>query len=317
MNVCIVGYGSIARLHLAALAGTDTALRWVVGRLPEPTAAFAREFGAPHWTTDLDEALADTAVDAVIVCSPTDLHAEQTERALRAGKHALCEIPLATSLAETDALGQIAQAFDRRLMVCHSQRFWPNRALARELIASGRLRPYQVVYRHLMFRRDTVNWMGRTRSWVDNLLWHHGCHAVDMVLWLLGADRCEVASGASHMRQEHGNPMDVGIVLRLPDDRLATLALSYDAHLESKDCTVIGEEDTLVGDDRILRSSQGLLYEPLAGVDPKDLGRRRQAKEFLASVREGREPAINVASIRPAMAVLQAVQDQFEATKSP
>jgi 2-hydroxy-4-carboxymuconate semialdehyde hemiacetal dehydrogenase len=312
VNICIVGYGSIARLHLEALAGTDTTLRWVVGRLPEATAAFAREFGAPYWTVDFDEALADATVDAVIICSPTDLHAEQTERALRAGKHVLCEIPLATSLAETDVLGQVAQVNDRRLMVCHTQRFWPNRVMAREWLTSGRLHPYQVVYRHLMFRRDTVNWMGRTRSWVDNLLWHHGCHAVDMVLWLLGADRCEVASAAAHMRQARGNPMDIGLVLRFPGDLLATLALSYDARLESKDCTIIGEEETLVGDDTILTSGQGLLYEPPPGVDTKSLARRRQAEEFLAAVREGREPAVGVASVRPAMAVLQAVQDQIE-----
>jgi 2-hydroxy-4-carboxymuconate semialdehyde hemiacetal dehydrogenase len=312
MNICLIGYGSIARLHLEALQGTEARLYSVVGRLPEPTAEFAREFGCERHTVDLDAALADRSVDAVIVCSPTDLHAEQTELALRAGKHVLCEIPLATSLAETDTLGQLALVADRRLMVCHTQRFWPNRVLAHEIVAAKRLRPYHVVYRHLMLRRDSVNWMGRERSWVDNLLWHHGCHAVDTTLWLMDATEGRVASGNVHWRQAGGNPMDIGIVVQAPDDRLATIALSYDSHIEVKDCQVIGEEDSLWLDDERLRNSAGWLYEPQPGGQPKDVGRRRQAEEFLNAVRDGREPATGVAAVRPAMAVLQAVQDQID-----
>lgn len=301
MNICLIGYGSIARLHLEALQGTEARLYSVVGRLPEPTAEFAREFGCERHTIDLEMALADRAVDAVIVCSPTDLHAEQTERALQAGKHVLCEIPLATSLAETDTLDQLAHVTDRRLMVCHTQRFWPNHVLAHEIVASQRLRPYHVVYRHLMLRRDNVNWMGRTRSWVDNLL------------WLLGATEGKVASGAVHWREARGNPMDIGIVMQATDDRLATVALSYDSHIEVKDCQVICEEDSLWMEGDRLRNSTGWLYEPQSGGQPKDVARRLQAEEFLSAVREGREPTTGVAAIRPAMAVLQAVQDQVDA----
>lgn len=308
----MIGYGSIARLHMEALWGMDVRPCVVVGRLPEPTAEFAREFGFPRHSTDLDAALADPAIDAVLVCSPTDLHAEQTEKALRARKHVLCEIPLATSLAETDALAQIASAVDRRLMVCHTQRFWPNRMLAHDIVAAGRLRPYHVVYRHLMLRRDTVNWMGRRRSWVDDLLWHHGCHAVDTALWLLGATEGRVASGAVRRRERNGSPMDVGIVVQAPDDRLATVALSYDSHIEVKDCQVIGEEDTLWLDDERLRNSKEWLFDPGPGDRTKERARRLQAEEFLSAVREGREPATGVQAIRPAMAVLQAAQDQID-----
>src|SRR4051812_8489931 len=120
----MVGYGAIAREHALALRrigqvqdGWGVSLGGVMGRLPEPTRAFAAEFGATLATTDLDELLADPRVKAVIVCSPTDLHAQQTERALRAGKHVLCEIPLATSLTETDRLIDLAEQSSLQLMV--------------------------------------------------------------------------------------------------------------------------------------------------------------------------------------------------------
>src|SRR5688572_10002749 len=149
-----------------------------MGRLPAPTRAFADEFGVELATTDLDELLADQRVEAIIVCSPTGLHAEQTERALRAGKHVLCEIPLATSLAETDHLIQVAKKSRRRLMVCHTERFYPTLGEVRRRVAAGELHPHSIVSRFGFFRRENVNWVGRRRSWTDNLLWHHGCHAV-------------------------------------------------------------------------------------------------------------------------------------------
>ncbi|MHB1133443.1 MAG: Gfo/Idh/MocA family protein [Chloroflexota bacterium] len=316
MNISMVGYGSIARLNLEALLEKGARPHSVVGRLAEPTADFAREFGFAQHTTDLGEALADPEVEAVVICTPNELHAEQVRQALEANKHVLCEIPLAMSLVEVDELASLAKARDRRLMVCHTQRFWPNRARAHEIIAAGQITPWHVVYRHLMLRRDTINWMGRERSWVDNLLWHHGCHSVDMALWLLGADEVETTSEAAHPRQAHGNPMDVGIVMRTPADQLATVALSYNSHYQIKDCQVIGAEETLYIDEARLRNSQGLLYEPPAGANIMDLARRLQAEEFIAAVREGREPATGVPSVRPAYVVLQSVQDKLNARLS-
>ena len=129
LKVAILGYGAIAREHALSLLrigrgslDVEINLSGVMGRLPAPTHAFAAEFDAPLATTDLDKLLADAGIEAVTVCSPTDLHAEQTERALCAGKHVLCEIPLATSLAETDRLIDLAERSGLRLMVCHTQR---------------------------------------------------------------------------------------------------------------------------------------------------------------------------------------------------
>ena len=162
LKVAILGYGAIAREHALALRrisqtphGLEINLSGVMGRLAAPTRAFADEFGAALATTDLDELLADPRIEVVIICSPTDLHAEQTERALRAGKHVLCEIPLATSLAETDRLIDLAERSGLRLMVCHTQRYGAALIEARRMIASGEVRPRAMVSRYMLDKRRT------------------------------------------------------------------------------------------------------------------------------------------------------------------
>ena len=264
MNIAILGYGSIAESHVRAIQalqgtpeGRDLRLYGVMGRLPEPTAEFARQWGLERATTDLDELLADGAVEAVIICSPSEVHPEQTERALRAGKHVLCEIPLALSLADTDRLTALADEVGRRLMVCHTQRYWPASIAARRMVASGELHPHAVIGRFMFGRRENVNWKGRRRSWTDNLLWHHGCHAVDLALWLLGAaDRGEEVETVAQIALPGADlaiPMDLTVVMRTARDQLATVAMSYHTHIPVHDYLIIGEETTVLIADGALR----------------------------------------------------------------
>ncbi len=322
MKVALVGYGSIAEEHARAIValreqpgGGDLRVAGVMGRLAEPTAAFAREVGAERATTDLDDLLADPTVEAVVVCSPTDLHAAQTERALRAGKHVLCEIPLATSLAETDRLIALADAMDRRLMVCHTQRYHPALAEARRMVDAGDLHPTSAVCRYLFGRRENVNWKGRRRSWTDDLLWHHGCHAVDAALWLLGAGEATVAAQVAPPGGPLEIPMDLGIVLRTPRGQVATVAMSYNTHLPAHDYLLIGEETTVLFADDTLRGPDGVIVAVTG--DHTHGAIVRQDGEFFAAVREGREPAVSGRAVRPAMAVLQAVQDTLGAVVPP
>ena len=319
MNVVLVGYGSIAEQHARAIErlretaeGHDLRLWGTVGRLPGPTDEFARRFGMERATTVLDEALADPAVDVVLICSPTDLHAPQAERALRASKHVLCEIPLATSLAATDRLIALAQEQDRRLGVCHTQRYHPALVEARRMVEAGEVRPRAFIGRYLFFRRENVNWMGRRRSWTDDLLWHHGCHAVDAALWLLGAEEIAVAAQVAPPGGPLGIPMDLGVALRTPDGRVATVAMSYNSHLPLHDYLLIGDETTLLFADDRLRGPDGTIVE--AGEDASLEAIVRQDGDFFAAVREGREPPISGRAVRPAMAALQAAQDALDAS---
>jgi 2-hydroxy-4-carboxymuconate semialdehyde hemiacetal dehydrogenase len=319
IDIAIIGSGSIAEDHAAALlalagtpAGRGLRLSAVVGRRPEEATAFAARFGIARHGVDLDAALGEPAIDAVVICSPTDLHAAQAEAALRSGKHVLCEIPLATSLAETDRLIALADAAGKRLMVCHTQRFFPPLVEARRRIAAGALHPTAIVSRYLFDRRDTINWKGRTRSWTDNLLWHHGGHAVDAALWLLGVGSGEEVSVAAQIADPDpvlGTPMNLSLAMRTSSGQIATVAMSYHARLPAHDYLIIGEETTLLFAGNALVGTEGAIV-PASGPDPLGVALPAQDAEFLAALREDREPAISARAIRPAMAALQAAEDQ-------
>jgi 2-hydroxy-4-carboxymuconate semialdehyde hemiacetal dehydrogenase len=328
VNISILGYGSIAQDHARAIvalgetaAGHELHLYGVMGPKGEPTAGFARDFGMSFSTTSLDDLLSDPNVDAVIVCSPSPQHAEQTERCLRAGKHVLCEIPLALSLADTERLTALADEVNRRLMVCHTQRYHPALTEARRLIASGEIHPHAIVSRYMFGRRENVNWRGRHRSWTDNLLWHHGCHAVDAALWLLGvADRDETVATVAQVALPGGEldiPMDLSLAMRTEKDQLVTVAMSYHVSIPIHDYLVIGEERTLLYADGRLYDGERLLVDATPGdTDGPDSPIARQDAEFFAAILEEREPAVSGRSVRPAMAALQAAQESLDARQA-
>jgi len=319
MNIAIIGSGSIAGEHAASIQRLNEDHEWgelrlhsVVGRRQEEATAFAQQWGMTFGTTDLDSILTDPQIDAVIITSPTDLHAEQTERALLAGKHVLCEIPLAISLPETDRLIECAERTNLRLMVCQTQRY--NRALieARRMISEREIDVHAIVSRYLFNRRTNINWKGRDRSWTDNLLWHHTCHAVDATLWLLGEEPVEVSGQIAEPDPHTGIPMNVSIVMRTAKGQIATVVTSYHAIIGQHDYLMIGEQSSLhfVGGE--LHSPNGVLV-PASASDPLPDSIPQQDAEFFQAIREGREPAISARSVRPAMAVLQHVQDQLNA----
>lgn len=317
MGFCMVGYGSIARYHMHGLLLESARPHTVVGRLEAPTADFAREYGFARHTTDLDEALAAEDVDAVVVASPTDLHAEQVEKCLLAGKHVLCEVPLATSLADADRLIALADERDLRLMVSHTQRYVPAFALAHELVSTSKIRVHHIVHRSLAMRRENVNWKNRRRSWADNLLWHHACHLVDTALWILGTDDVEVDGHLGLPTKALGITMDLSISMRTRLDQLVTIVMSYNSHIVEGECVIVGEEDTLRVAKGCLSTHDRVLYEPPAGKDGLLQATADLDREFVAAIREAREPAVSGRVVRPALAVLQRVQDQFAAWAPP
>ena len=319
MNVALLGYGAIAREHALAIrrigqasSSWDISLSGVMGRLEEPAQAFADEFGIAVATTDLDDLLDDPQVEAVIVCSPTDVHAEQSERALRAGKHVLCEIPLATSLAETDRLIDLAAQSELRLMICHTQRYASPLIEARRMISRGEVHPRAIVSRYLLDKRENVSWTGRRRSWTDNLLWHHGCHAVDAALWLLGEEAANVTARATPPDARLQIPMDLSILLQTTSDQVVTVVMSYRAMPPLQDYVVIADETTLVYADNELRDDSRVLvpagHPGLYDTEALD----RQNMDFFTAILTGGEPVSSARAIRPAMVALQTAQDELD-----
>ena len=309
MNLCIVGYGSIAEVHrrsFARIPGVRIAA--VVGRLLEPTQAFADKCEASLATVELGEVLAREDIDAVVVTSPSAKHAAQAQAALEAGKHVLVEIPLALSLQESEMLTALAEKQGRTLMVAHTMRFWPTLTAVRQRIAEGELHVHSLYIHYGFLRRENVNWQGRRRSWTDNLLWHHGCHAVDTALWLLGESAQEIAGYMGPPHQELEIPLDLAVSLRTPRDQVVSCALSYNTMRSLLEILVIGEETTLmVRDSKLVDPHDQIIAA--GGENEEGSAVYLQNIEFISALRQEREPIVSGEAVLPTMRALQAVQD--------
>jgi len=307
MKICMVGYGRIAGVlsrHLASIPGVE--LDTVVGVRVQATEAFAREHGYAHVSYDLEQTLQRPDLDAVVLCSPSPLHAPQSERALCAGKHVLCEIPLALSLADAERLGELAERLDRRLMICHTERFEAGKRALCSQIAAGDLHPLHVIACFHFIRRGNVHATPERASWTDNLLWHHGCHTVDAVLTMLGEPEThDLRAQFGAPWPGLGVPIDVDLQWRSPDGVLVNISLSHNAHWGIHDYRLICLEDTIVCDHGKLLNQEGVVLDNAAAPSPNLL----QDREFVEAVRQDRAPEVNVASVLPAMRVLQAAWD--------
>jgi predicted dehydrogenase len=136
--------------------------------------------------------LARDDVDAVILCTPTQMHAAQAIACMDAIKHVEVEIPLADSLADAEAVLAKAQATGLTCMVGHTRRFNPSHQYIHGLIAKGELHLQQMDVQTYFFRRRNINAKGEARSWTDHLLWHHAAHTVDrhrqlVIIWHTGS----------------------------------------------------------------------------------------------------------------------------------
>jgi 2-hydroxy-4-carboxymuconate semialdehyde hemiacetal dehydrogenase len=309
IKVVLAGEGAIARQHAAALRGMDDVeVVAVAGGDAEGTAAFAAEFGIERHGTDLGRTLDDPAVDAVVLATPTPLHAAQAIQVMEAGKHVLVEIPMADSLADAEAVVATQERTAVTAMVCHTRRFNPSHQWVHRRITGGELRLQHLVASTFFFRRENKNALGQPRTWTDNLLWHHACHTVDLFLHQTG----EVPDGAwAHQGPLHpdlGIAMDLSVGLRSPSGALCTLALSFnnDGPLGTT-FRYIGDTGTFVASYDDLVDGHGKPVD-VSGAAPSPNGVENQDREFVDAVREGREPVSSVARCLPTMRVLDRLQ---------
>ena len=286
--------------------------------MPERTAAFAAEHGYARHSTSLEEALRDPAVEAVVLCTPSEQHAAQTAACLAAGKHVLVEIPLAMSYIEGRGLAETARRKGLTLMVAHTHRYGGAVRRARERIESGQLTLLSATARYMFLRRENVGASGYVRSWTDNLLWHHGQHATDLVLWLLGVDapgQVEVSAVLAPPDAHLGIPLDLSLAMRTAKGQIGTVAMSYNSHVSVYDYVLVGTEDTLLIEQGVLRNRDGVLYDPRSDASDERNSGLLQDREFVAAVRAGRPTAIDASAVLPALEVLQRAQDVYAAAR--
>ena len=306
MKICIAGEGAIARKHLDALGridGVDVVA--LAGGNPTDTAELAGQHNIEFWSLDLADAMARPGVDAVILTTPTQMHAAQAIAAMEAGKHVLIEIPMADSLADSEAVVAAKERTGLTAMVCHTRRFNPSHQFVHNRIDRCELALQHLVVQTFFFRRENRNALGKPRSWTDHLLWHHACHTVDLFRYQTGEAPDVMWAQEGPMHPELGIAMDMTVALRAPKSgALCTLSLSFNNNgplgtffrYICDNGTYIARYDDLVDG-----------YEQpvdLSGVADSNDGIELQDREFFAAIREGREPNASVAQCLPVMQTL-------------
>ncbi|HTV99508.1 MAG TPA: Gfo/Idh/MocA family oxidoreductase [Streptosporangiaceae bacterium] len=309
MRIAVAGAGAFGIKHLDGLALIDgVEVTSLVSRRLEQAEEVARKYGIEQATTDLDEVLARDDVDAVILCTPTQLHASQAIAAMRAGKHVQVEIPLADSWADAERVDRVQRETGLVCMVGHTRRFNPSHQWIHRRIFDGELSIQQMDVQTYFFRRTNMNAAGQPRSWTDHLLWHHAAHTVDLFQYQTGED-VEIA----HAVQGPIHPdlhiaMDMSIQLRTPSGRICTLSLSFnnDGPLGTFFRYICDNGTYIARYDDLVTGRE----EPIdvSHVDVSTNGIELQDREFVAAIREGREPNSSVAQVLPCYRVLRRLE---------
>jgi 2-hydroxy-4-carboxymuconate semialdehyde hemiacetal dehydrogenase len=313
MRVALAGAGAFGIKHLDALARIDgVEIAAVVSRRLDQAEAVAEKYGAPLASTELDDVLGSPDVDAVILATPTQMHAQQAIDTMRAGKHVQVEIPLADSWSDAQAVAATQRDTGLVCMVGHTRRFNPSHQWIHQRIRAGELNVLQMDVQTYFFRRTNMNALGQPRSWTDNLLWHHAAHTVDLFAYQCGADVLEAHALAGPTNTDLGIPMDMSIQLKTSKGQICTLSLSFNNEgplgtffrYICDNGTYIARYDDLI-DGRDVAVDLSHVDVSLDGIELQD-------REFVAAIRENREPNASVHQVLKCYEVLDRLDQQIQ-----
>lgn len=305
MKIALAGTGAMGVIHMKALQKIDgVEVVSVNSRDAEGGRKFAKEWGIPFSSSNLEECIDRPGVDAVILTTPSSMHADQTVLALSKGKHVQVEIPMALSLPDSQRMLAANKKSGKICMVTHTRRFAAPHREIRRRIQDGSFRLHHMVVETYFFRRTNLNMHGAPRSWVDNLLWHHGCHSVDIAQWIMNDPDWEVWGQKGPDHKELGIPMDLTVAMKSTKGPLFSMAMSFNNKGPFGGFyRYIGEEDTYKVYRDSMTDSEGreVQLDPLPAFDRQDI-------EFVAAIREGREPESSATSCVPTMALLDRIE---------
>jgi len=312
IKVALAGAGAFGIKHLDGIKLIDgVEVVSLVGRELGKTQQVAVKYGIPHVTTELAESLAIKEVDAVILCTPTQMHAAQAMACLRAGKHVQVEIPLADSLADAQAVVALQKQSGRVAMCGHTRRFNPSHQWVHQKIGRGEFQIQQMDVQTYFFRRTNMNALGQARSWTDHLLWHHAAHTVDLFAYQCGSPVVKANAIQGPIHPVLGIAMDMSIQLQAANGAICTLSLSFnnDGPLGTF-FRYIGDTGTyLARYDDLFNGKEEKIDVSSVAVSMN--GIELQDREFFAAIREQREPDASVAQVLPCYEVLHQLERQL------
>ena len=314
IRIALAGPGAFGIKHLDGLKNIEgVEVTSIIGRELGKAREVADKYGAKHVTTNLDEALARDDVDAVILCTPTQMHAAQSIAAMKAGKHVQVEIPLCDSLEEGRAVVATQKQTGLVAMCGHTRRFNPSHQYVHKEIVAGKFNVLQMDVQTFFFRRTNMNALGQPRSWTDHLLWHHAAHTVDLFAYQCGSPIVKANAVQGPIHPALGIAMDMSIQLQAANGAICTLSLSFnnDGPLGTF-FRYIGDTATYIAryDDLFSGKEEKI---DVSKVDVSMNGIELQDREFIAAIREGREPNSSVGQVLACYEVLDQLEKQLAA----
>ena len=311
----ILGPGRIAPRIVRALEGNPRGqLRAVAGRDEGRARAFADRYGAPVTHPTFDALLADPGIDAVYIALPNGLHAEWTVRALDAGKHVLCEKPLALSVAEVDGIIAAAARNERIAAEAFMYLHHPQTLRALELIHSGALGTVQLVSGAFSFMLDYPDDPRIDPDQGGGSLWDVGCYPVSISRRIAGQEPDGVAGFARF--DERGVDRTFVGALHFPSGLVAHFESGFSAP-DRERVEVVGSEGTLVVDHPFLPEPDGpppsmtiRREDRVESIAVESLDQyRAEVDDLQAAILDGTPPRVDLAFSRGSIATLVALDE--------
>jgi 2-hydroxy-4-carboxymuconate semialdehyde hemiacetal dehydrogenase len=314
IKVALAGAGAFGIKHLDGIKLIDgVEVVSLVSRELDKTKEVAAKYGIGHVATNLADSLALKDVDAVILCTPTQMHASQAIECMKAGKHVQVEIPLADSLKDAQAVVAMQKETGLVAMCGHTRRFNPSHQYVHKKIQAGEFNIQQMDVQTYFFRRSNMNALGQPRSWTDHLLWHHAAHTVDLFAYQSGSAIVTANAIQGPIHPALGIAMDMSIQLKAANGAICTLSLSFNNE------GPLGTFFRYIGDTATYIARYDDLFNgkdekiDVSKVDVSMNGIELQDREFFAAIREGREPNASVAQVLPCYEVLHRLEQQLQA----
>ena len=312
IKVALAGAGAFGSKHLDGIKNIDgVEVISLVGRELGKTKEIAAKYGIDHVSTDLADSLAIPEVDAVILCTPTQMHAQQTMACLRAGKHVQVEIPMADKLEDAQAIVALQKSTGLVAMAGHTRRFNPSHQWVHQKIKAGEFNIQQMDVQTYFFRRTNMNALGQPRSWTDLVRWHHAAHTVDLFAYQCGSPVVKAHAVQGPIHPALGIAMDMSIQLKAANGAICTLSLSFNND------GPLGTWFRYIGDTGTYLAKYDDLYNgkeeqiDVSKVAVSLNGIELQDREFFGAIREGREPISSVSNVLACYQVLHDCEVQM------
>ncbi len=315
IKVALAGAGAFGIKHLDGIKNIDgVEVVSLISRDLGKTQQVADQYGIQHVSTDLADALALPDVDAVILCTPTQMHAEQTLACLRAGKHVQVEIPLADNLKGAEEVVALQKETGLVAMCGHTRRFNPSHQYVNQQITAGKFNVLQMDVQTYFFRRTNTNALGQARSWTDHLLWHHAAHTVDLFAYQCNSPIVQANAVQGPIHPVLGIAMDMSIQLKAANGAICTLSLSFNndgplgtyfRYIGDTATYLARYDDLFTGKEEKIDVSQ--VAVSMNGIELQD-------REFFSAIKEGREPNASVGRVFACYQVLDQLEKQLNAS---